>query len=48
METEMGIIESVTKSDLLGLATWDKPRTTEQLLGFIAQREAEIFATEDE
>lgn len=48
METEMGIIESVTKSDLLGLATWDKPRTTEQLLGFIARREAEIFETEDE
>ncbi len=28
------------------LATWEKPRTTEQLLGFIARRESEIFSTE--
>lgn len=37
-------IELVTKSDLLGLtmASWDKPRSTEQLLGFIARRESEI------
>lgn len=47
-ETEMGIVERVTKSDLLELYSWDKPRTTEQLLGFIARREAEIFAVEDE
>jgi len=40
--TEMGIVERVTKSDLLELYSWDKPRTTEQLLGFIARREAEI------
>ena len=42
METETGIVEAVTKSDLLELASWDKPRSTEQLLGFIARREAEI------
>ncbi len=44
METQSGI-ELVTKSDLLGLemvSTWDKPRSTEQLLGFIARREAAI------
>lgn len=43
METQSGI-ELVTKSDLLGLelASWDRPRSTEQLLGFIARREAEI------
>jgi hypothetical protein len=37
-------VELVTKSDLLGLtmATWDQPRTTEQLLGLIARREAAI------
>jgi hypothetical protein len=37
-------VEMVTKSDLLGLtmATWDRPRTTEQLLGFIARREAAV------
>lgn len=48
METETGIVEAVTKSDLLELASWDKPRTTEQLLGFIARREAEIFVADDE
>lgn len=26
--------------------TWNQPRTTEQLLGFIARRESEIFSTE--
>lgn len=44
METQSEIIEPVTKSDLLELATWDRPRTTEQLIGFIARREAEIFS----
>lgn len=47
METEMDMVESVTESEILGLATWDKPRTAEQILGFIARREAEIFATEE-
>ena len=28
------------------IETWNQPRTTEQLLGFIARREAEIFSTE--
>jgi len=42
MDTEMGIVESVTKSELLDLASWDKPRSTEQLLDFINRREAEI------
>jgi hypothetical protein len=48
METQSNI-ELVTKSDLLGLemATWDRPRSTEQLLGFIARREAEIFANDE-
>jgi hypothetical protein len=40
------MVEDVTKSDILGLASWEKARTTEQLLGFIARREAEIFSTE--
>ncbi|HZJ34664.1 MAG TPA: hypothetical protein VFD55_01465 [Candidatus Angelobacter sp.] len=47
-ETEMGIVERVNVSDLLELHSWDKPRTTEQLLGFIARRESEIFANDDE
>jgi hypothetical protein len=41
METETGI-ELVTKSDLLELASWDKPRSIEQLRSFIARREADI------
>jgi hypothetical protein len=28
------------------IETWNQPRTTEQLLGFIARRETEIFSTE--
>ena len=49
METDSGI-ELVTKSDLLGLelASWDRPRSTEQLLGFISRREAEISDLADE
>lgn len=46
METETNMVEAVTKSELMGLASWDQPRTTEQLRNFIARREAEIFATE--
>ena len=48
METQSNI-ELVTKSDLLGLemATWDRPRSTEQLLGFIARREAFISGAID-
>jgi hypothetical protein len=41
MEIETGI-ELVTKSDLLELASWNQPRSTEQLRNFIARREAEI------
>lgn len=47
METQSGI-ELVTKSDLLDLASWDKPRSQEQLLGFIARRETAIAEIEDE
>jgi len=48
METETSMVEDVTKSEIMNLASWDQPRTTEQLLGFIARRETEIFATEAE
>jgi len=37
--TNMGI-EQVTKSELLGLDSWNRPRSSEQLLGFIARHEA--------
>jgi len=40
--TETGIIEPVTMSDVLELATWSRPRTDEELDAFIASREAAI------
>lgn len=40
--------EAVVKSDNLELDSWDKSRSTEQLLGFIARREAVIAGLEDE
>lgn len=49
METEtIGMVEDVTKSELMNLASWDKPRTDEQLHEFIERRETDIFATEAE
>lgn len=45
--TQMGI-EQVTKSELLGLDSWNRPRTSEQLLGFIARREAMVTELDDE
>jgi len=40
-DTTVSDVESVTMSDILQLTTtWDRPRTTEELLGFIARREA--------
>lgn len=46
METETKITEVATKNELECQASWNQSRTTEQLLGFIARREAEVFATE--
>ena len=48
METQSEI-ESVTKSDSLGLEidTWNIPRSTEHLLGFIARRYAAIIDKDD-
>lgn len=40
MENTQAIVEPVTMSEVLELATWDRPRTTEELVDFIAQREA--------
>jgi hypothetical protein len=52
MEMEMqGVVEDVTKSELLGLnslMTWNQQRTTDQLLNFIARREAAIADAMDD
>jgi len=42
----MSMVEDVTKSEIMGLASWDRPRSTQQLISFITKREAEIFSTE--
>jgi len=38
MEFNQSIIEPVTISEVLELATWDKPRTSEDLRDFISKR----------
>lgn len=40
MATTQGTIEPVTISELLQLASWDRPRTTEELRDFRSRREA--------
>lgn len=45
MEKQLGSnVEESINCEVLGseLASWNSPRTTEQLLGFIARREAEL------
>ncbi len=39
MESPKANIEPVTISEVLELATWDRPRTNEELRDFISQRE---------
>lgn len=38
MELSQSIIEPVTMSEVLDLATWDKPRTNEDLRDFVSRR----------
>lgn len=42
METTNSQIEPVTMSEVLELATWDRQRSTDELLSFIERREAVI------
>jgi hypothetical protein len=42
METIHSQIEPVTMSEVLELASWDRPRTSNELLSFIALRESKI------
>ena len=42
MESTNINVEPVTMSEVLELATWDRPRTSEELLNFISTREAAI------
>ncbi len=38
MELTQSIVEPVTMSEVLELATWDRPRSTEDLRDFISKR----------
>lgn len=44
METQIETsgVEPVTMSEVLELATWDRPRTDEELQNFISRREAAL------
>jgi hypothetical protein len=37
-----GNVEQVTMSDILNLSTWDRPRTSDELISFISRREAAV------
>jgi hypothetical protein len=43
MESKQTSVEPVTMSEVLELATWDRPRSNEELRSFISAREAVIF-----
>jgi hypothetical protein len=45
-ETENMIVEEVTKSELMGLASWDRPRTDEELDDFRKRHEARVIETD--
>jgi hypothetical protein len=42
MELTKATVEPVTMSDVLGLSTWDRPRTNSELRDFISQRESVV------
>lgn len=44
METNTvdGNVEAVTMSDILNLSSWDRPRTSDELISFISRREVAI------
>ena len=42
MESTSSNVEPVTMSEVLELATWDRPRSNEELRNFISQRESII------
>jgi hypothetical protein len=42
MESTQAVIEPVTISEVLQLATWDRPRTNEELRDFVSRRTSMI------
>lgn len=45
-QSASGVIEDVTLSEILGLATWDRPRSHDELVDFI-NRHSSILIDED-
>lgn len=41
-DTQESDIEAVTLTDILGLTTWDRPRSSDELQGFITRHENAI------
>ncbi len=42
MDSTTSNIESVTLTEVLNIATWDRPRTDDELDSFISRRESAI------
>lgn len=42
MESLQGNVEQVTLTEILELATWDRPRSNDELHSFISQRESAL------
>ena len=43
MDLTSSQIEPVTLSEVLELASWDRPRTDDELQSFISKRESAVF-----
>jgi hypothetical protein len=46
METQTGDVQPVTISDLLGLATWSRERSNDELRQFIDKKHAAVDTTD--
>lgn len=42
MESTTSIVEPVTLTEVLNIATWDRPRTDDELENFLSRREAAV------
>lgn len=49
-DTTVADVEAVTMSDILQLnnMTWDRPRSTDELMSFITRRETALSDSDDE
>ena len=47
MDIQSADIESVTVSDILGLASWNRPRSSEELQSFINSHHANLSDSDE-